>query len=74
MIKLYTKNNCFQCRMAKKLLYKLVVEYDEFNINDNPEVIEPLKKLGIRQMPVGMISNEIIFKGFEVEKIKELGK
>jgi len=74
MIKLYTKNNCIQCKMAKQLLHKLGVEYDEVNINDNPEVIEPLKKLGIRQMPVGMISNEIIFKGFEVEKIKELGK
>jgi len=74
MIKLYTKNNCFQCKMAKQLLYKLGVEYDEFNINDNPEMIELLKKSGVRQMPVGMIDNEIIFKGFEVEKIKELGK
>lgn len=74
MIKLYTKNNCIQCKMTKQLLYKLGVEYDEVNINDNPEVIEPLKKLGVRQMPVGMIDDEIVFKGFEAGKIKELGK
>jgi len=74
MIKLYTKNNCFQCRMTKQLLYKLGIKYDEVNINDKPEMIELLKKLGVRQMPVGVIDNEIIFKGFEVEKIKELGK
>jgi len=60
--------------MTKQLLYKLGIKYDEVNINDKPEMIELLKKLGVRQMPVGVIDNEIIFKGFEVEKIKELGK
>ena len=75
MITIYTKNNCTQCKMAKKIMDRSGVEYEEINIDKNPDYIPFLKEKGIASAPVIFIGNDEDFiVGFQPEKIKKLAK
>lgn len=75
MITIYTKNNCAQCKMAKKIMDRSGVEYEEINIDKNPDYIPFLKEKGIASAPVIFYGNDEDFiVGFQPEKIKKLAK
>lgn len=42
MITVYTKNNCMPCKMTKRKLQELGVNYKEHNVDEEPEVLEYL--------------------------------
>jgi glutaredoxin-like protein NrdH len=67
----YTKNNCVQCDMTKRLMDKIGVEYDTVNISENPEELERLIQLGYRSAPVVVTDNDS-WAGFNPDKIGEL--
>ncbi|MSE22401.1 NrdH-redoxin, partial [Lactobacillus parabuchneri] len=45
-ITLYSKNNCMQCKMTKRYLSEHNVEFEEHNINEQPQYIDYLKQRG----------------------------
>ena len=67
----YTKNNCVQCDMTKRLMDKIGVEYETINISENPEELEKLVEMGYRSAPVVMTDNDS-WAGFNPDKIADL--
>ena len=39
-IKLFSKNNCMQCKMAKRFLSENQIAFEEINIDNEPEALE----------------------------------
>lgn len=70
-VTIYTKNNCPQCDSTKKLFKKLDIEYSEINIEENPDVLEFLKREGHRSAPVVMTADDS-WGGFNEAKIRAL--
>ncbi|ASZ75704.1 glutaredoxin-like protein [Enterococcus phage phiSHEF5] len=52
MITVYTKNNCMSCKMTKRKLQELGVNYKEINVDENLEALEYLMECGFRSLPV----------------------
>lgn len=71
MITVYSKNNCMQCKMTKKFLEQNGADYQEINIDEQPEKIEYVKSLGFAAAPV-IESGETVFSGFQPAKLKAL--
>lgn len=57
MITVYTKNNCVPCKMTKRKLQELGVNYKEINVDENFEALEFLMEYGFRSLPVVFNSN-----------------
>ena len=51
MLTLYTKNNCGYCMQAKALLKNNDIEFEEINIEENPEARDFVINEGHRTMP-----------------------
>ena len=45
-ITLFSKNNSMQCKMTKKFLEKEGADFEEINIDEQPEKIDYVKSLG----------------------------
>jgi glutaredoxin-like protein NrdH len=71
MTTVYTKNNCVQCDMTKRLMDKIGVEYETINISENPEELDKLIDMGYRSAPVVITDNDS-WAGFNPDKITEL--
>ena len=71
MTTVYTKDNCVQCDMTKRLMDKVGIEYDVVNISQNPEALDKLIELGYRAAPV-VITDEDSWAGFNPDKIANL--
>jgi hypothetical protein len=48
MITIYSKNDCVQCKMTKKFLDQHKVEYNEINLDEQPEFIDHQARLPAR--------------------------
>jgi glutaredoxin-like protein NrdH len=72
-IKVYTKENCPQCKMTKKVLDDLGIKYVEIDVEDNEIALEHLSDMGFQSLPVVEFGNEA-FSGFQPNKLEELGK
>lgn len=73
MVNIYTKNNCIQCKMTKNLLDKLDIQYNEINIEQNPNELEALKKRGVKRMPfIEVKATKENWSGFQPDKIQSL--
>lgn len=71
MTTVYTKDNCVQCDMTKRLMDKVGIEYDVINISQNPEALDKLIELGYRAAPV-VITDGDSWAGFQPDKISDL--
>ncbi|MFC5369837.1 glutaredoxin-like protein NrdH [Arcanobacterium bovis] len=69
MITIYTKDNCPQCAATKRQFDKSGVQYNEINLDTNPEAVEQLKAMGYREVPV-VFSGLNHWSGFRPELIK----
>ncbi|KGO32463.1 glutaredoxin-like protein NrdH [Oenococcus alcoholitolerans] len=70
-ITVYTKNNCVQCKMTKKILLSMGLDFKEINISQYPEFVEGLKAEGFRQTPVVKIDGMEPFSGFRPDLLKK---
>lgn len=60
-IKIYSKTSCPACVMAKDLLDKKGVQYEEIILDNKPEETQELiAKTGMRTVPQIFINNELI--------------
>jgi glutaredoxin len=70
-VKVYTKNACGYCNMAKNLLKSKDITFEEVNIEDHPEAREFVINEGHRTMPQIYI-NEKSIGGFDQLKNYDL--
>ena len=63
-IKLFSKNNCMQCKMAKRFL-------SENHIDNEPEALEFLKEQGFQSVPV-ITSDAQTIIGFRPDQLRQL--
>lgn len=70
-ITVFTKNNCMPCKMTKKFLTENGVDFEEINIEEQPEKVDYVKSLGFSAAPV-IEAGDVVFSGFQPAKLKEL--
>jgi len=72
MVKLYTKNNCMQCKFVKMFLDNKNVDYQEINVDEDEKSLEFLKEEGFMSMPVVMDDNGFSMSGNNMAKLQTL--
>ena len=72
MTTVYTKPQCVQCDMTKRLMDKIGVEYQTVDIIDNPAELDKLIEMGYRAAPVVVTDDGKSWAGFQPDKINEL--
>lgn len=72
MTTVYTKPNCVQCDMTKRLMDKIGVAYQTVDIIDNPEELDKLIEMGYKAAPVVVAEDGESWAGFQPEKINSL--
>lgn len=71
---LYSRNDCIQCKMTKRLLDSEGIAYQEINLDESPESREYVKKeLGFMAAPV-IETDMDAWSGFRPGKIKAIKK
>lgn len=71
MIKVYTKNNCMPCKMTKRKLQELGVNYQEINVDEDLSALGYLMECGFRSLPVVFKDDEPIVTGGYAPNILE---
>ena len=69
MIKVYTKNNCFPCKMTKKWLTEHGFSYKEINIDEDLDALNWCIENGYKSAPVVLLNNEVIALGFQPHEL-----
>lgn len=77
IVEVYSKPNCGQCMMLKKILDKDKIEYKSFDSSEDETIVDYLKSLEFQTFPVLMVkspSGDILdsFSGFNTRKLKEI--
>ena len=70
-ITLFSKNNCMQCKMTKKFLEKEGADFEEINIDEQPEFVEKVIEMGFRAAPV-ITKDDFAFSGFRPSELAKL--
>ena len=73
MVYVYTQPNCVQCRFTKRHLEKFNLDFEERDLSDYPEIVEKAKSKGFMSAPI-VTAGEIMFSGFQPDKIRKLAK
>jgi len=71
MTTVYTKPQCVQCDMTKKMLDKLGIEYQTVDITKDNDALEKVLELGFKSAPV-VITDTDSWAGFNPDKINSL--
>jgi len=71
MVKVYSKNNCMQCKMVKKYLTEHDISFEEHNIENEPEYRDYVLGLGYQAVPV-VEKGDASFYGFRPAELKAL--
>nr|DAM42390.1 MAG TPA: glutaredoxin-like protein [Caudoviricetes sp.] len=72
MIKIYTKNNCVQCKQSKLWLQNHWLNYKEINVDDELDAYNYLMANNLRTLPVVFNGGELIAMGFQPQNLKNL--
>lgn len=70
-VKIFSKNNCIQCTMAKRFLSENNIPFEEINIDVKPTAVDWLKEQGFQSVPV-VTSNAETIIGFRPDQLKKL--
>ncbi|MBV7389369.1 MULTISPECIES: glutaredoxin-like protein NrdH [Enterococcus] len=71
MVKVYSKNNCMQCKMTKRYLNDNHISFEEINIDSEPTALDFLKEQGFQSVPVTFNGSDTII-GFRPDQLKAL--
>lgn len=74
MVTLYTKDNCQPCKITKRELNRLGIDYTEISMEANPEVIAMLVEKGFQSAPVVMTEEGDSWAGLQPTKIRALAQ
>ena len=70
-VKIFSKNNCMQCKMVKRFLTDNQIDFEEVNIDEQPDAIEWLKAQGFQSVPV-ITSDAQPVIGFRPDQLRKL--
>ncbi|MGM9903768.1 glutaredoxin [Enterococcus sp. 10A9_DIV0425] len=70
-VKIFSKNNCMQCKMVKRFLAENKIDFEEVNIDEQPEAITWLKDQGYQTVPV-ITSDSATVIGFRPDQLRNL--
>ncbi|MFV0557743.1 MAG: glutaredoxin-like protein NrdH [Enterococcus sp.] len=70
-IKLFSKNNCMQCKMTKRFLDDNNIPFEEVNIDEKPEAVDFLKENGFQSVPITTSTTSTIV-GFRPDQLRQL--
>lgn len=70
-VTVWTKPQCPQCDMTKKVMTRHGINYEEMVLGEHPLVVETFKAQGIVGAPV-VTTDTKIWSGFRIDKIKSL--
>lgn len=73
-VTLYTGDGCQQCRMTKRALADHGIEPAEIDVTDRPDIVEDLRELGFRQLPIVCVEGGETWSGFRPDKIAEAAR
>lgn len=71
MITVYSKSDCVQCDLTKKLLDEHGIEYEVKDVMQDGDALLTIKTMGYLQVPVVVTAVEH-WSGFRPDKIKAL--
>lgn len=72
-IVVYTKNNCFPCKMTKRYLVENGFEFIEKNIEEDLRALDFLMKQGVKQAPAIFVNDHLYLIGFNPSMLRLLG-
>ena len=72
MVTVFSKNNCYSCKMTKRWLEEHDIDFVEVNTDDDLSALNFLIENNLRTLPVVMIEDELLTMGFAPNKLKEL--
>jgi len=70
-ITVYTKPDCMQCDMTKRLMDREGIAYSSVDVTEDAEAMELVRGMGYLSMPVVVAGNEH-WSGFRAERVKGL--
>lgn len=70
-VKIFSKNNCMQCKMVKRFLAENKIDFEEVNIDEQPEAISWLKDQGFQSVPI-ITSDAATVIGFRPDQLRHL--
>jgi glutaredoxin-like protein NrdH len=72
-ITVWTKTDCSQCVMTKKLMTRKGMDFVEADLEANPEQLQKFKEAGHMQAPIVVLGNDgRTWTGFRPDLIEEL--
>lgn len=72
MITVYSKPNCAQCTMTKKVLDDNGISYTLIDVYENTEAKDHVKSLGFQSMPVVEADGHEPWFGFRPDRLEKL--
>lgn len=70
-IKVYTKPDCVQCDMTKRLLDREGLAYETIDVTADDQAMAYVRELGYTSVPV-VVAGDQHWAGFKVERVKGL--
>jgi glutaredoxin-like protein NrdH len=70
-ITVWTKANCPQCDMTKKVMKREGIEFEEMSLEEHPLVMDTFKGQGFLSAPI-VTTDTKTWSGFRLDKIKSL--
>ena len=71
MVTVYSKTDCFQCKLTERKLTQEGIAFKKVNIEEDAQALEHVKSLGYMQVPVVFVSDRH-WSGFVPDKINDL--
>lgn len=71
-VTIYTKSDCKQCDMSKKLMDREGIDYEERDLDTSEQAVAEVKELNYLAAPVLVVSETEHWSGFQPHKIKAL--
>lgn len=63
MLKVYTKNNCGYCEMAKAMLKNNDIPFETVNVEDDADAMKFILEQGLRSMPQIFKGDQLFVQG-----------
>lgn len=70
-VTVYSKPNCPQCEMTKRLFDRLEVAYQSVDVTQDQEALDYILSLGYRQAPV-VVAGDEHWSGYRPDRVKTL--
>ncbi|OTF89771.1 hypothetical protein A8C40_00870 [Ligilactobacillus salivarius] len=73
VVTVYSKNNCQQCKITKRKLHSMGIDYHEYNVDEDPKALDYLLERGLRSLPV-VVTEDDTWTGLRMDKLNNLQK